>query len=233
MQVSKKENFYLNTIKESLKKEKESGFTFLDIGCNKGFYTQNLINLFGQNNTFYLFDASDRFFDISKNKFENKDNIKLFNSAVSDSVGTIEFYELESENDEVEGMSSTNNRDVFKNYKSIKKIVDSITLDSFIDDNGVGDIDFIKIDTEGHELNVLKGMSKALRDKKIKFIQIEYGDCLLETGKNLDDIINFLSNYDYKLFDESNGLLVELTIENSASAIYRSWDNFLIKSNGQ
>tara|TARA_R110000803_G_scaffold188348_1_gene250738 strand:- start:1857 stop:2555 length:699 start_codon:yes stop_codon:yes gene_type:complete len=231
MEVSKKENFYLNTIKESLKKEKESGFVFFDVGCNKGFYTQNLIDIFGQNNTFHLFDASDRFLNISKGKFSGMDNIKLFNSAVSDSVGEIEFYELEDGDNDVEGMSSVNNRSVFKDYTSIKKVINSTTLDVFIEVNKVGDIDFIKIDTEGHELNVLKGMSKALSDKKIKFIQIEYGDCLLETGKNLNDIIDFLLKYEYKLFDESNGSLIEITKEISPSMVNRKWDNFLIKSN--
>lgn len=40
---------------------------------------------------------------------------------------------------------------------------------------GVGRIDILKIDTEGHDLEVVKGFGEMIREKRIEFIQVECG----------------------------------------------------------
>lgn len=40
---------------------------------------------------------------------------------------------------------------------------------------GVDRIDVLKIDTEGHDLEVVKGFGDMIRDKRIEFIQVECG----------------------------------------------------------
>lgn len=40
---------------------------------------------------------------------------------------------------------------------------------------GVDQIDVLKIDTEGHDLEVVKGFEDMIRDKRIEFIQVECG----------------------------------------------------------
>jgi FkbM family methyltransferase len=47
--------------------------------------------------------------------------------------------------------------------------------DSFCRDLGIDQIDFLKIDTEGHEIDVIVGFSEMLRLRKIDFIQVECG----------------------------------------------------------
>ena len=59
-------------------------------------------------------------------------------------------------------------------------------------------IDFIKIDTEGYEKNVLEGASKLLKKHKPKFIQIEFNWHQLikcQTLKNLSKLIYFSDVY--------------------------------------
>jgi FkbM family methyltransferase len=49
------------------------------------------------------------------------------------------------------------------------------TGDAFLADAGLSHVDFLKIDTEGHDLKVLHGFAGALRRKAIRFLQVEAG----------------------------------------------------------
>ena len=55
------------------------------------------------------------------------------------------------------------------------EIADMITLDDFCDREGVGYIDFLKIDTEGHDLAVLKGCERLLAEQRVGLIRLETG----------------------------------------------------------
>jgi hypothetical protein len=47
------------------------------------------------------------------------------------------------------------------------------TIDQFCADNSIETIDFLKIDTEGHDLEVIKGASRILAEQKIGIVQAE------------------------------------------------------------
>lgn len=49
------------------------------------------------------------------------------------------------------------------------------TLDRFVDANGIDRVQFLKVDAEGHDLEVLKGADECLRDGRIDIIQVEAG----------------------------------------------------------
>ncbi len=75
------------------------------------------------------------------------------------------------------------------------------TCDAYIEKAGLRRrIDLCKIDVEGHELEVLRGMSAALRDQQIGMIQFEYGGCNIDSRVFLKDIFNFLQPLDYQMF---------------------------------
>jgi len=64
--------------------------------------------------------------------------------------------------------------------------------------NNIKNIDFLKIDTEGYELNVLQGFEDLL--KNIKIIQFEYGGTYLDNEKKLVDVINYLEQNGFYKF---------------------------------
>jgi FkbM family methyltransferase len=62
------------------------------------------------------------------------------------------------------------------------------TVDGYCADHGIGRIDFLKLDTEGHELAVLEGASSMLRDGRIEAIQFEYGGTYIDARIWLRDV---------------------------------------------
>jgi len=93
-----------------------------------------------------------------------------------------------------------------------KKIMCSLdTLDNFIRKNKKlinSKIDLIKIDTEGFELEVLKGAEKTIKKFKPKYIQLEYNWHHLFKNTNLYYFAKHLKDYNtFKILPFSKNLL--------------------------
>ena len=74
------------------------------------------------------------------------------------------------------------------------------TLDEFCAEQGIGTIDFLKIDTEGNELNVLRGASKLLADGRIQAVQFEFNSMNVVSRVFLRDFYQILPEFNlYRL----------------------------------
>jgi hypothetical protein len=89
---------------------------------------------------------------------------------------------------------------IFKKF--IKSQVKTISLDNFCKKKKITRIELLKIDTEGHELQVLKGGKKILN--KTKIIQVEVMDKKKIFVKKFAKINNFLIKYNFKLLKLKN-----------------------------
>ncbi len=69
--------------------------------------------------------------------------------------------------------------------------IKTIKLANFIDKNKIDKIDLLKIDTEGYEFNVIRGLEENI--SKIKLIHLEhhFDDMIIKNYK-LSDIHNYL-----------------------------------------
>ena len=70
--------------------------------------------------------------------------------------------------------------------------------EDYIVKNNIKNIDFLKIDTEGFELSVLKGFGKYLQI--VKLIQFEYGGTFIDSGIKLIEIKNYLESFGFTNF---------------------------------
>ena len=69
-------------------------------------------------------------------------------------------------------------------------------------------IDLFKIDVEGHEMDVLKGIDDKISN--IKLIQFEFGGCNIDTRSFFQDFWYFFNNHNFKIFRISPLGLIEL-----------------------
>ena len=82
--------------------------------------------------------------------------------------------------------------------------IETITLDHFIEKNNFGNIDFIKIDVQGAELDVFQGSTKVLKDVLKIVCEVEF----IEHYKKqplFGDICQFLKEYNF-MFNKFLGL---------------------------
>lgn len=90
--------------------------------------------------------------------------------------------------------------------ESVAHQIDIITLDQFAQKSGIGHIDFLKIDTEGFEYQVLLGAKELLAKGAIKVIQFEFNEMNVVSRVWLKDFAQILTGYTlYRLMPD--GLL--------------------------
>lgn len=189
-QLSQENNDYLNILKQNI----YQGNTVLDIGANIGYYTLIMSKLVGSTGKVYAFEPEPKNFEILKKNIElNKlDNVILEQKALSDIDG-VTYLELSKDS----GQHRLSDHGVK---------VESITLDSYFQG---GEIDFIKMDAEGSEYKIFKGMKNALKNKNLKIVTEFYYKLLdnpaaffydLEDRFKLYDIRNNMKSVDKKEF---------------------------------
>jgi FkbM family methyltransferase len=169
----------------------------IDIGAHIGWYS---VNLAKKAKHVYAFECSPKSFNylcanIALNSVDYK--ITKYNTALSSTNGNTDYFIRDPKDGGGNGISKFN-CDIIKNTNSIK--VPMTTLDSF----GITNVNFIKIDVEGHELEVLKGSVQTIIDNNYPKILFESWDedkesngvPAIELRRNL---FEFLQSLGYKM----------------------------------
>ena len=81
-------------------------------------------------------------------------------------------------------------------------MVDSISIDEYCKADKIDVIDWVKVDVEGFEMHVFKGMKNMLQSRAIKNILFEFEVWSEEAaGLKAGTAMNFLKEMGYELFD--------------------------------
>jgi FkbM family methyltransferase len=167
---------------------------FVDVGANVGDYSKEVIASYPGTQAF-LFEPHPQTFQ----KLENESALKAarkFNIAFGEKLEKINFYDRS----DISGGSSHASfyKEVISgihNQNPVGFEVEVKTLDSFCSDYNILKIDFLKIDTEGHELAVLKGAKNLIAQQKIQLIQFEFNEMNVVSRTYMRDFVELLSNY--------------------------------------
>lgn len=76
-------------------------------------------------------------------------------------------------------------------------LIELTTIDEFVAMKNISRIALLKIDTEGHELQVLKGAQQCIRRGMTDIIQIEFNEMNVISRTFFKDIIDLLPGYDF------------------------------------
>ncbi len=152
--------------------------TAIDVGCKDGDFTIPLSKNF---KTVKAFDYRKR-----KNLIKRLPaNTEFFEFALGDKVGKVKSY----------GGVILDKRG---NRKKPKVPVQQKTLDSF----NFSNVDYIKIDVEGHELKVLKGATNTIKKYNPLIIMEENGSAVLWKKGKSNEAIDYLLSLNYKIVDK-------------------------------
>ncbi len=84
--------------------------------------------------------------------------------------------------------------------QQLTETVRLVTLDQYCKDRNIDHIDYLKIDVEGYELEVLRGASNMLSEQCVRIIQFEYGGCNIDARVLLKDLFDFFATLPYTLY---------------------------------
>jgi len=155
--------------------------------------------------------------------------IRLYNLGVSSQNGEVTLYDYQAN----EGSSHASlYADVIReihNSKTAANPVKVVCLDDFCEANGVEYIDFLKIDTEGHELEVLRGAVKLIAKNRISLIQFEFNEMNVLPRVFLRDFYQLLRRFTF--FRLAQKRLIPLGDYDSRHEIFKYQNILAISSN--
>jgi FkbM family methyltransferase len=194
---------FLNKIKE---KKIEIKYVY-DIGANEGEWSNFYKKTSLIDSTFYLFEANE-----SHRKKLEKNNFNFFIGVLSDKIKTIHFYNNNNSTGDSYFMENSGNHENLTPQEII-----TTTLSEIINQNNLPLPDLIKIDTQGAEIDILKGAGKALENCKLLYLECPIFENFNKNNLNILDYINYAKKLgfipqDINQIHHYGGFLVQLDI---------------------
>jgi FkbM family methyltransferase len=177
-----------------------------DVGANAGIMSLQFAKLaslgkvYSFEPTFYAYSKFKRNLELNPELAKRIVPIQSFVSSMTSLKHGIKAYASWKVGGTIEGSRHHVHGGVHKSADGIG----AMSLDDFREQNGIERLDFIKIDTDGHELDVLKGAGKIIRRFRPSII-FEIGLYAMEdTNICFSDYLNFFGSAGYSLFDACN-----------------------------
>ena len=176
------------------KLNREKTKTVFDVGANVGYYAKLLKRSY-PNADIHCFEVMQDTFKQLKNRMNGEEKVHINNFGLSDKKETVSFnyypdaHWLTTQYENVTGSDE----------QSIQVQAYLQRGDRYCKEKKIQTIDFLKIDVEGSELQVIRGFENILSHGDIAVIQFEYGKTNIYGGSILKDFYDFLEPKGYVL----------------------------------
>lgn len=228
--LNKLDNFIQTKNLEIIKKNlsKKIGI-YIDVGAHNGEMIKTISKEFTINKIFAFEPNPDCLNNLKNLK---KKNLKIFEMALGENPG---FTKLNIGH--ISSMSTLNEINYSSFYTKIKRFVITLfyfkksiykkkirvkkeVLFNVLKNHKIENIDLIKIDTEGHEFNVLKGLKNYIKKTKIILLEFHYDDSII---KNYDfqKMNFFFTKNGFKLISKN-----KMILRKGYEIIYKNLKNF-------
>lgn len=193
----------------------------LDVGCNIGEFSKEILK--NQNTNVIAFEPLPILHEnLEQIKQKYNSRFHYFKYALSDKDG-FDYINFGDKNSS--GLASIekeiNNIDYVDRVNKNTLKIELKKLNNFIDIDIFKNIDFIKIDTEGHEFKVLEGGLDFIKKNNVKLIQIEFNWHHLFTNNTINQFSKILDNYVVTQMNLINGKLIEVDKNHFFSNIFQ------------
>jgi FkbM family methyltransferase len=177
---------------------KYSDGVILDVGANSGQTALRLLREF-PSKKIYSFEPHPRTFTELEKNTRKYGNVTAINAALGSENCVTKLFVYENG-----ALNSLVNSPFVSRFAVHSTGVDAVSvtqIDEFCSINGIDCIHTLKVDTEGFDLEVLKGAMRMLEMRRIKFVYVEFND-LFEianaTGGSLMAIGEFLKKWGFR-----------------------------------
>lgn len=180
-----------------------TGGVAIDVGAHSGYFTIWLSDAVGANGTVYAFEASPVIYEELRETIDSNGlrNVISRNNAVSDTSGQIDFFLAPNWKSEISSMRRGEGKRIS---------IEAVALDDVIPDSQP--VSFVKIDVEGAEMKVLKGMEAIIqRDGPVMVIEIS-DSWLKELGSSSAEVFDFLFRHGYEIYEIHKQDCIKVTL---------------------
>jgi FkbM family methyltransferase len=172
--------------------EADKSFVVFDVGANVGVYSQRLRALHPRARIFAFEPLPESFAILQRNL--GPQGVEVYNLALSDKAGAATIYTRPGETTTHASLYSAVIEDLYHNSPHANPI-ETTTLDSFVAEHTIDRIGLLKLDTEGSELQILRGAQLLLDEGRIDLIQFEFNEMNVISRVFLRDFIALLPGY--------------------------------------
>jgi FkbM family methyltransferase len=198
--------------------------TYIDVGSNIGWFSLCML-YFNNDNIVHSFEPQTKIYsrlvkNISLNNFSNRSFVNRIglSSGLSQKIN-------------IYNMPNDPHGHAFVDFKDGAEVIDVIelrSLDNYVHEREIENVKFIKIDVEGHELDVLKGAINVIRSSNpIIMFEVKINGRITNSFYEIFNLI-ILYNRDYKLYKipEFKGNIVEVNNIDSLSNLEEELQNY-------
>ncbi|MFA5792099.1 MAG: FkbM family methyltransferase [Candidatus Paceibacterota bacterium] len=181
----------INILKQNIK----LGDIVLDIGGNIGFYSLLLARLVGVKGEVHVFEPDPVNYKHLRMNTRKYPNIKTYNVAAGANTAIIKLYCSEYLNVDHQTYDSCENRNSIE--------VQCVSIDNYL--NHIIKVDFVKIDVQGFDYQVILGMKRIIAaSNNIKILGEFWPYGLKKAGTSVNEYIELLFELDFSIefFDD-------------------------------
>jgi FkbM family methyltransferase len=179
----------------------EPGMVYVDVGANIGLHSLIAAWRVGPTGRVVAIEPQASVFEalctnVAVNKLTNVDEIR---SAVGNKEGSAVIYTVDPINSGQATLAVHSGESLFGQEQ-----VAVSSLDDILSRMGLDQVDVLKVDVEGGELEVLEGSRRLFATRPPRFVMIECIDSHLQRfGHSSSDLVNWLTAFGYSVYGQS------------------------------
>jgi FkbM family methyltransferase len=177
-----------------------------DVGFNDGASTVEILRARPRARV-VGFDPSRFSSDCYRERFVSDERVVFANQGLSSQPGELCFHDYENM------CSSLAVRKETTLEKPVSYNVPITTIDDYCREHGVDHVNFMKIDAEGYDLNVLEGARDLLRRQGVDLFMFEFASGWAASKRYLWEADEYVASLPYRLFQLYNGFLCPLVYD--------------------
>ena len=217
----------LRSLAEKVKMEH---ITVFDIGANQGqFLREALRYLKNRRHEIHSFEPGTGAYEILYSAFHTQPNVSLNHNAVGNVCGKVTLW-FDAEGSAGASLSQRDLSHLGREFLNAESVT-MTTVDRYCETKGIEFVDLLKIDVEGHELDVLTGAKNLFDRGGVGMVLFEFGGCNVDSRVFFRDLWSFFNSVNMRLGRLTpTGYVTPLTRYSEALEQYRT-TNFIAVPN--
>ncbi len=190
-----------------MKSYANKGDTIIDVGANIGFYAQLFSRWVGPNGKVYCFEPDTNNYHRLLQTTQNLNNVRTKNAAASNTTGQLEFYTSPDKN--------VDHRAYAPDTFATKYTVDCVRIDEFLGPSTK--VNILKVDVQGFEMQVYKGLEKILAaNPEMKIFSEFWPYGLQKAGSSKEEYFKFFTEKGFTIYllkDNKETIITEASLK--------------------